>query len=187
MLIRHCTGEQKVWSVVHVPSVTAEDRRPLPRDREAMKAERTQPRNRIKGLLARWGLAVQEVGKDCPTVLEGLGLWAGQAVPADLHQRLVRECARRQFVDRQSRDLANARARRLRTTEADPAIEQVRQRLELKGLGPNSAWLFVQECFAWRQSAHRRQLGAVAGLTPPPYQSGDREREQGIRKAGNRR
>jgi transposase len=71
MLIRHCTGEQKVWSVVHVPSVTAEDRRPLPRALEEMKAERTQHRNRIKGLLARWGLAVQEVGEDCPTVREG--------------------------------------------------------------------------------------------------------------------
>jgi transposase len=63
----------------------------------------------------------------------------------------------------------------------------VRQLLERKGIGPKSAWLFVQECFAWRQIAHRRQLGALAGLPPTPYQSGDSAREQGIRKAGNRR
>jgi transposase len=108
-------------------------------------------------------------------------------VPVERHQRLLRECARRQFVDRQVRDLENERARRIRTAASDPAIDQVRQLLELKGIGPNSAWLFVQEFFAWRQIANRRQLGALAGLTPTPYQSGDSEREQGISKAGNRR
>jgi transposase len=71
MLIRHCTGEQKVWSVVHVPSVVDEDRRHVHRDLEEMKAERTQHSNRIKGLLASCGLAVREVGADFPTVLEG--------------------------------------------------------------------------------------------------------------------
>jgi transposase len=187
MLIRSHTGEQKVWSVVHVPSVADEDRRHLHRDLEEMKAERTQHSNRIKGLLASWGLAVQEVGADFPTVLEGLRLWDGQAVPVELHQRLLREFARLQFVDRQLRDLANERARRIRTAEADPAIDQVQQLLELKGIGPNSAWLFVPEFFAWRQIENRRQVGALAGLTPTPYQSGDSEREQGISKAGNRR
>jgi transposase len=152
-----------------------------------MQAERTQHSNRLQGLLASCGLAVGEVGADCPTVLEGVRLWDGQAVPADLPQRLVRECARRQCVARQLRALANARARRIRTTEADPAIAQGRQLLERKGLGPPSAWRFVPECFAWRQMANRRQLGALAGLPPTPYQSGDSARAQGIRKAGQRR
>jgi transposase len=71
MLIRPCTGEQKVGSVVPVPSVTDEDRRHLHRDLEKMKAARTPQSNRIKGLLARGGLAVQEVGADFPPVLEG--------------------------------------------------------------------------------------------------------------------
>jgi transposase len=187
MLIRHCQGEQKVWSVVHVPSAADEDRRHVHRDLEEMKAERTQHSNRIKGLLASCGLAVLEVGEDFPEVLQGLRLWDGQVVPADLQQRLRREFARLQFVDRQIRDLENERARRIRTPESDRAINQVRQLLELKGIGPNSAWLFVMEFFAWRQIANRRQLGALAGLTPTPYQSGDSEREQGISKAGNRR
>ncbi len=108
-------------------------------------------------------------------------------MPADLHQRLLREFARRPFVDRQIRDLENERARRIRTTEADPVVDQVRQLLALKGIGPNSAWLCVMEFFAWRQIENRRPLGALAGLTPTPYQSGDSEREQGISNAGNRR
>jgi transposase len=186
-LIRHCTGEQKVWRVVHVPRVAEEDRRHMHRDLEEMKAERTPQSNRLKGLLASCGLAGREVGEDFPNMLEALRLWDGQAVPGELQQRRLREFARHQFVDRQFRDLENERARRIRTAEADPAIDQVRQLLELKGIGPNSAWLFVQEFFAWRQIEHRRQLGALAGLTPTPYQSGDSEREQGISKAGNRR
>src|SRR5260221_14052806 len=43
------------------------------------------------------------------------------------------------------------------------------------------------EFFGWRRIRNRRQLAALAGLTPTPYQSGDSDREQGISKAGNRR
>jgi transposase len=42
------------------------------------------------------------------------------------------------------------------------------------------------EFFYWRGFRNRRELGALAGLTPTPYQSGDNSREQGISKAGNR-
>jgi transposase len=42
------------------------------------------------------------------------------------------------------------------------------------------------EFFGWRQFRNRREVGALAGLTPTPYQSGESYREQGIAKAGNR-
>jgi transposase len=42
------------------------------------------------------------------------------------------------------------------------------------------------EFFGWRRFRNRRELGALAGLTPTPHQSGDTHREQGIAKAGNR-
>ena len=42
------------------------------------------------------------------------------------------------------------------------------------------------EFFGWRAFRNRREVGALAGLTPTPYQSGERSREQGIGKAGNR-
>ena len=40
------------------------------------------------------------------------------------------------------------------------------------------------EVFAWRDIQNRRQLGALAGLTPTPHASGNEEREQGISKSG---
>jgi transposase len=46
--------------------------------------------------------------------------------------------------------------------------------------------VYVNEFFGWREFENRKQVGAAAGLTPTPYQSGTTGREQGISKAGNR-
>jgi transposase len=186
MLIRWHHGEKNVWSVVQVPSVLDEDRRQLHRDLGEMKGERTQHTNRIKGLLAAWGLAVEQVDASFAEVLAGLRQWDGQPLPTELHKRLLREHERWQFVDRQIRDLENERARQIRTSKAEP-IAKVRKLLNLRGIGANSAWLFVMEFFGWRRIRNRKQLAALAGLTPTPYQSGDSDQEQGISKAGNRR
>jgi transposase len=43
------------------------------------------------------------------------------------------------------------------------------------------------ELFGWRRFHNRRELAAAVGLTPTPYNSGDRVREQGISRSGNRR
>jgi transposase len=59
--------------------------------------------------------------------------------------------------------------------------------MQLKGIGINGAWVLVMEFFGWRALKNRREVGGLAGLTPTPYQSGERAREQGITKSGNRR
>ena len=59
--------------------------------------------------------------------------------------------------------------------------------MRLSGIGASSAWLYMMEFFGWRRIRNRKQLAALAGLTPTPYDSGDSQREQGISKAGNRR
>jgi len=186
MLIRWQQGERQVWSVVQVPSVADEDRRQLHRDLLELKAERTQHSNRIKGLLAGCGLALPVIDAEFPERLTKLRTWDKQPVPLELQQRLVREHQRWQLVDRQIKDLTNERARRIRTVK-DKGVDKVRQLLRLRGIGPNSAWLYVMEFFGWRRIRNRKQLAALAGLTPTPHQSGDSDHEQGISKAGNRR
>jgi transposase len=64
-------------------------------------------------------------------------------------------------------------------------VEQVHQLATLRAIGVNSAWLFVMECFAWRDLRTSKQVGALAGLTPTPYQRGQASRKRGITKAGN--
>jgi len=186
MLIRWQQGERKVWSVLQIPSVADEDRRQLHRDLLELKAERTQHTNRIKGLLAGCGLAVPKIDAKFPAALVELRTWDGQPVPPELQQRLVREHERWQLVDRQIKDLTSERARRIRTSK-DKTVDKVRQLLRLRGIGANSAWLYVMEFFGWRRIRNRKQLAALAGLTPTPHQSGDSDHEQGISKAGNRR
>ncbi len=186
MLIRYRAGERKVWSVVWVPSVTDEDQRQLHREMQELKDDRTRHNNRIKGLLASQGLALEVVDELLPSWLGAARLWDGTALGADLQRRLVREYERWQFVHRQVLDLTRERRRRM-LCDATAHVDKVRRLLGLAGLGVNGAWLLVYEFFAWRELQNRKQAGALVGLTGTPYQSGGREREQGISKAGSKR
>jgi transposase len=183
MLIRYDSGEQKVWCVVHVPSVEAEDNRHLHRALKTFKSDRTRHVNRLKGLLVGQGVRLAVKANFLERV-ERVRLWNGEPIPPGLQARLQREFAGFQFVDGQIKALEAERRQLLRTSE-DPSVEQVRRLLRLRGIGENSAWLFVMEFFAWREFRTRRQVGGLAGLTPTPYQSGEQSREQGISKAGN--
>jgi transposase len=184
MLIRYHGGEKKVWRVVHVPSSEAEDARQLHRELMTLKSERTRHNNRIKGLLINQGISIA-VKPDLPDRLETIRLWDGSSLPDALVLRLQREYQRWMFVDQQIDQLVTHRKELLKTSQ-QPSVEQVRQLMRLKGIGINSAWLFVMEFFSWRDFRNRREVGACAGLTNAPYQSGDTSRDQGIEKAGNR-
>jgi len=184
MLVRYHAGEPKVWSVVHVPSVAEEDRRQLHRELTALKYEQTHHINRMKGILVSQGV-VMKVNRDFLKQLERLRVWDGSPVPPSVQSRLVREHERLRLVREQIHQVEATRKETLRSSR-DPAIEQVRRLLQLKGIGMNSAWVYVMEFFAWRAFHNRQELGSLAGLAPTPYASGESSREGGISKAGNR-
>ncbi len=184
MLMRYHAGEKKVWSVVHVPSPTVEDNRHLHRELADLKAQRTQHSNRIKGYLANQGICLAVRG-DFPQRIKQQRLWNGDPLPAGLQARLLREYQRFQLAQEQIKALETERKEAIRHND-QPEVEQVRQLLRLRGIGDNSAWLFVMEFFAWRAFRNRREVGALAGLTPFPHQSGEDTRELGISKVGNR-
>jgi len=184
MLIRNHRGEKKVWHVVRVPSVEQEDGRQLHRELSSLKGERTQHINRIKGLLVSQGVRL-EIKKDFPQQVSQAKLWDGSPIPPGLQARVIREFARIELVNQQIKEL-EAERRQIIRTATDPQTEMIRHLLCLRGIGLTSAWLFVKEFFGWRQFRNRREVGALAGLTPTPHQSGDSNREQGIDKAGNR-
>jgi transposase len=185
MLMRYHNGEKKLWGVVNVPSPQDEDRRQPHRELLALKTERTEHSNRIKGLLAGLGLDVL-VDAKLVEGLKELRQWDGTPLPDAIHQRLLREFERWKLVDRQVRDLDNAQRRAIRD-DATVDVEKVRRLMDLKAIGPVSATLFVREFFGWRKIKNRRELASLAGLCPTPYNSGESRREQGISKAGNRR
>jgi transposase len=182
--VRYHLGEKKVWSVVHVPSAGAEDERQLHRELMALKKERTRHINRIKGLLSSQGVVI-EVDTGFMEAIETVKLWDGRPLPVRLRMRLEREHERIELVRQHIDQLEKEREEVIRTSQAE-SMEQVRKLLQLKGIGVNSAWLYVMEFFAWRGFRNRREVGALAGLTPTPYQSGESSKESGISKAGNR-
>jgi len=106
-------------------------------------------------------------------------------VPLGLKKRLVREYERLGLVKGQIKQLEAERVDVVKTSES-PDVEMVRQLLCLRGIGINSSWLYVMEFFGWREFRNGREVGALAGLTPTPHQSGDEAWERGISKAGNR-
>jgi transposase len=184
MLMRYHSGEPKVWHVVQVPTLEQEDRRQLHRELLRLKQERTQHINRLKGLLVSQGVRLA-VKKEFLKQVESVRLWDGSPLPPGLKARLQREYERLQLVSGHIKELEAERRAAIRHS-LDPAVEMVRHLMRLRAIGPNSAWLYTMEFFSWRNFRNRREVGALAGLTPTPYQSGDRDREQGIDKAGNR-
>ena len=63
MLMRYAQGEREVWRVVPVPSVAAEDQRPLHRDLETLQQERASTTTRIKGLRRSQGIRLTSLSK----------------------------------------------------------------------------------------------------------------------------
>ena len=184
LLCRYHAGEHKVWRVVRVPAVADEDRRQLHRSLKDLQRQQTECSNRIQGLLASCGLTAAVNARFRDTLAE-LRDWAGEPVPAGLQGRLLQEFAVWEAVHAQVGQAGNEQERRLRTG-TEPHLDQVRRLMGLKAVGVRTAWVLVAELFAWRGIRSGKELGALVGLTPVPYQSGRSDREQGISKAGNK-
>ena len=185
LLLRHLAGSRKkVWSVVRVPTVEEEDRRHLHRELQSAKRDRTRVTNRMKGLLANHGLTLN-LKADVPAQLAALRQWDGRPLAEGLQARLVREWERVEFYRVLIERLEGERRELLRDS-TDPAVAKVRQLIHLKGIGTNSAWLYVMELFGWREFRSGKEVGAIVGLAPTPDESGEKEREKGMSKAGNR-
>jgi transposase len=170
--------------VVRVPTVEEEDRRQLHRELRTLKKDHTRVTNRMKGLLANQGIRLPK-GTDVGAALDTLRLWDGSPVPAALHTRLQCEWEQVRFLRTKIGELERERQRAIAHGRGQ-ALDKVRQLLRLRAIGPSGAWVYVNEFFGWRHFRNRKEVGAAAGLTPTPYQSGDEHREQGISKAGSR-
>jgi transposase len=187
LLMRYHGNERQVWKVVTAPSVEEEDAKHLHREIETLLRERTRYRNRIKALLAQHGLDVKNPSrKNFLTIFEALRSWDGQALPESIKSRVIREYERLTMIENHIKLLKKEREQKVAGKET-VSVRQVTQLRELCGIGVNSSWVFVMEFFGWRKFRNRREVAALAGLTPTPYDSGGSQREQGISKAGNKR
>jgi transposase len=184
MLWRYHNGEEKVFSIVRVPSVEDEDRRQLHRELISTQRDRGRLTSRIKSLLFAEGIYLTDL-RELPAQLPRLRLWNGDALPERLVKRIEREWQKVVQLSAQISELVKERRRLLKEAK-DEATECARKLMRLRAIGENAGWLFAMEFFAWREFKNRREVGGLAGLAPTPYQSGTDSREQGMSKAGNR-
>lgn len=184
LLVRQLRGEDCV-KLVHVPSEQDEDDRRLHRERERLSNEGVGHRNRLRALLVTVGVDL-DVGRHFIEELASARLWNGAPVPKQLQLELVREYQRLLLVENQLKELEREMVRRVEE-EKSQKMACVRQLKQMCGIGHVSAFILVMEFFGWRGLKNRREVAALAGLTPTPYDSGSSEREQGISKAGNSR
>jgi transposase len=151
--------------------------------------ERAQHSNRIKALLSTQGVPLKNVNRWLPKTLETLTIWDGSPLPQSLKSEVLREHERWLLTHEQVRKLDTEReaalqARRQEVGHHSSKLEQVEHLIALRGVGMVSAWTLTHEFF-WRDFNNRREVGAAAGLTGTPFDSGDSAREQGISKSGN--
>jgi transposase len=184
MLVRHLSGEPKVWHVVHVPTPEQEDARHLQREIRTLTKEQTRIVNRARGLLASQGVAVKMGRRGLIGSLESLRIWDGSPLPPGLKLRVEQELSRHTVVHEQLLALEAERNRGIREGATSTAVIS-RRLMELKAIGPATAETLTREVF-FRNFKNRRQLGSYSGLTPSPYQSGEMSHESGISHAGNR-
>jgi transposase len=180
MLLRHHGGE-RVWSVLREPTPEQEDARRRDRELSRLGKERTQHSNRIRSLLVLHNVRPQIVigGRDWAA------WWDAQGAQLLEHQRaeIEREIARLTLIKQQVKVLEAAQQKEVEAGR-QPIVAHL---MRLRAIGIKGAWLLDKELFGWRRFANRRELASSLGLVPTPYDSGDRQVEQGISKAGNKR
>jgi transposase len=180
LLARYEGGDRRVWRVVRVPTAAQEDARHWHRERETLQRDRTRIINRIKSLLATLGVRCAVSGRFLDTVAHAR-LWDGQPIPAGAQARLAQQWGLLQSV---AQTLATHEARG--TQDLDGTAAQIMTKLErVRAIGVMGARVLSTELFAWRGLRHAREIGALVGLVPARYQSGETAHDLGITRAGN--
>jgi transposase len=180
-LIRYWLGERDQWKVVHVPSVEVEDARHAERSLAMLTAERTRYRNRLHGLLATQGLRVR-LTPQFGAQLATLTTREGQPLPPGVIARLTVTWRLLQTIEQARREARQAQAVQARAGTT-PAARRTQRLRQLRGIEVGSAAVLAKEVFA-RDLRNRREVGALSGLVPVPYQSGEAGHDQGISRAG---
>lgn len=193
-LIRSIAGDKYACRMIRVPEVDQEDARNLNREMRTLKNEKTSHTNRIRSLLVTQGITDVSIDRHFPEQLARYRTGDGHKLGQQLKARLQREFERLALAVDQIRTLQMQQAAMLReAAKAEQKVNQAERHQvapiahhlsQLAGVGPVTSWTLSAEVFSWRDIGNRRQLAALAGLTPTPHASGEEEKEQGISKSG---
>ena len=180
-------GERRHWSMAAIPTVAEEDARRPNRERENLVVEQTRLVNRMKAMLARFGIrgfkpTLQHADKQ----IASLSTAEGTPLPKNTRAELHRDIARLRVIRKQIGEIEQQRSERLKRASDDRTHAMARLLARVIGIGVETADMLVNEILA-RKLRDRRAVARYAGLTGAPDESGRRRREKGLARAGNAR
>jgi transposase len=164
---------------VPIKSIGQQDIQMLHRVRSGLVKERTALANRIRGLLAEYGIAVAlgivKLRKQLPEILEDAGnglTMAARKIFADLQAQLIE-------LDKQ----VAAYGDRIEAVHRSSAVSQ--RLAEIPGIGPLIATALIAALGDGKAFKSARQVAAWLGLVPRQDSSGGKSRLLGISKRGD--
>jgi transposase len=182
-------GEKRHCSMVAIPTVAEEDARRPGRERESLVVEQTRIVNRIKAVLALFGIVnFNPRLRKAAQKLETLRTLEGAPLPENAQAELRRDLERLRLLHEQIGAIESERLRQLAQAPATTTGPHAMVRLIAKvfGIGIETADMLVSEVLT-RNLRDRRAVARYAGLTGAPDESGKRRREKGLARAGNSR
>src|SRR2546430_4894595 len=163
-------GEKRHCSMAAIPTVAEEDVRRPSRERETLVGERTRLVNRVKAILARFGIrAFKPNLRKAANKLDGIRTAEGTPLPANTRAELRRYLARLRLLREHIHVIQQERLHPPAT--APPAEEgshaMVRLLAQVVGIGIETADLLVHEVLS-RKLRDRRAVGRDARLPGAP-------------------
>ncbi len=149
LVIRHDAGDRSLGRMVVAPSIAEEDARRPGRERQRLLSERTAHNNRIQGLLATHGIyGYRPLRADRWVQLAARRGADGQQLPAQVHEEIMRELHRLEFVEGQIAAVEKQRAAVLAAAPAeDDGARQVKALRRLRGIDIEVATTLVREVY----------------------------------------
>ncbi|TIL87782.1 MAG: IS110 family transposase [Mesorhizobium sp.] len=182
-------GEKRHCSMAAIPTLEEEDARRPNRERGTLVGEQTRLINRVKAILARFGVRSFRLSlRQAADRLESIRTAEGTPLPDNIRAELYRFLERLNLVRAQIRAIEQERLRRLAAAPAAAKGPHAMVRLlaRIVGIGVETADMLVHEMLS-RKLRDRRAVARYAGLTGSPDESGKRRREKGLARAGNAR
>jgi transposase len=181
-------GEPRHCQMVAIPTLEEEDAKRPNRERENLVADKTRLVNRIKAVLARFGISnFKPTLRKAEERLAAVQTAEGTPLPPLTLDEVCRDIARLRLVREQIQEIERARVERLERAPQDSGPHaMVRLLARVMGIGIETADMLVSEVLS-RNLRDQRAVGRYGGLTGAPDESGKKRREKGLTGAGNAR
>ena len=178
-------GLRENMNFVPIKSTDQQDLQAVRRMRDLEVTTRTAMMNQIRGLLAEYGVAINQGHAALrATLIECINEESKLSKNSDVTPVMRNLIKRAQKNLREIDERIDAFDKDLETAAKND--ERCKRLMTIPGIGPITAGALVAQIGDAREFKNARQLAAYIGLTPKQHSTGGKVRLMGISKAGNK-